>query len=83
MWVWIPNQQQFSFRWVFQFAIKELIPKWIRERVEFIMKDGDPQQRNEILIALKNVFTRAIEGTCGFHVATLGYNKTRSIGKLR
>ena len=75
MWVWIRNQQRFSFRWVFQFAIKELIPKWIRDRVEFIMKDGDPQQRNKILIALKNVFTRAVEGTCGFHVVSLGYKK--------
>ena len=27
MWIFIPNQQSFSFRWVFQEAIPTLIPK--------------------------------------------------------
>ena len=68
MWMWIPNQQRFSFRWVFQHAIPNLIPKWLRDRVRFIMKDGDPQQRNEILYAMKDIFCNAIEGACGFHI---------------
>ncbi len=49
LWVFIPNQQQFSFRWVFQDAIPTLLPKWLRDRVVFVMKDVDAQQRNEIL----------------------------------
>ena len=32
-----------------------LIPKQHRDRVKFIMKDGDSQQRNEILAALVKV----------------------------
>jgi hypothetical protein len=36
------------------------------------MKDGDPQQGNEILGAMANVFVNAIEGTCGFHVVNMG-----------
>ena len=71
MWIWIPNQQRFSFRWVFQHAIRNLIPKWFRDRVQFIMKDGDPQQQNEILHALKNGFVNAGEGSCGFHIGEL------------
>lgn len=71
MWIWIPNQQRFGFRWVFQHAIPTLISRFLRFRVKFIMKDGDPQQRNEILIALKRVFTNAIEGSCGFHIGKL------------
>ena len=66
----MPNEQRFSFRWVFQFAIPTLIPQWIRDRVIFIMKDGDPQQRNEILYSMLNVFPNASEGSCGFHIGT-------------
>jgi len=41
----------------------------------FIMKDGDPQQRNEILIALQCVFRNATEGTCGFHIVQFGWKR--------
>ena len=73
LWIWIPNQQRSSFRWVFQHAIPILIPKHHRERVRMIMKDGDPQQRNEILLALTNVFTRTRESTCGMHIGQFGF----------
>ena len=56
LWIWIPNEQRFSFRWVFQHAIPQLIRKYLRAWVKFIMKDGDPQQRNEIRKSLKLVF---------------------------
>jgi hypothetical protein len=68
MWVWIPNEQRISFRWVFQHAVPKLIPKWLRNRVRFIMKDGDPQQRNEIIQSLLSIFVNAIEGGCGWHI---------------
>ncbi len=68
LWVFIPNQQGFSFRWEFQEAIPTLLPKWLRDRVVFIMKDADLQQRNEILASFKTDYKSASEGTCGFHV---------------
>ena len=73
--IWIPDQTRFSFRWVFQHALPTLIPKWARDRVQFIMKDGDPQQRNEILLALKEVFNNAIEGSCGWHIVGQGWKR--------
>jgi len=59
---WIPNEQRISFRWVFQYAIPILIRKWLRERVKFIMKDGDPQQRNEVIYisVLWHMSTRSV-----------------------
>ena len=71
----VSNQQRFSFRWVFQKAIRTLIPKWLCDRVMFFMKDADPQQRNELLGAMVNVFVNAKEGTCGFHVVNMGWKK--------
>jgi hypothetical protein len=73
MWIFIPNQQRFSFRWVFKEALPKLFPRWLREHVLFFMKDGDPQQRNEILSAMKTVFLNASEGTCGYHVVNMGW----------
>jgi hypothetical protein len=73
MWIFIPNQQRFSFRWVFKEALPKLVPEWLMERVLFFMKDGDPQQCNEILLAMKRVFVNASEGTCGFHVLHMGW----------
>jgi hypothetical protein len=75
LWVLIPNQQRFSFRWVFQEAIPTLVPKWLFDRVVFFMKDADPQQRNEILSSINFVFVNATEGTCGFHVVNMGWKK--------
>ena len=84
MWIFIPNQQRFSFRWVFKEALPKLVPKWLRECVLFFMKDGDPQQRNEILSAMKSVFLNASEGTCGYHVVNMGWrmNVLRGVNLL-
>jgi hypothetical protein len=72
MWVWIPNEQRYSFRWVFQVAIPFLIPLFLRHRVKFVMKDGDPQARNELLISLVRLLPNAIEGGCGWHILNQG-----------
>ena len=66
--IWIPNEQKISFIWVFQHAIPILIPKYIRDRVQFTMKDGDAQQKNEILYTLLSIFPNAKEGGCGWHI---------------
>jgi len=68
LWVWIPNEQRISFRWVFQIAIPKLLPESARKRVRFLMKDGDPQQRNEILSVIIDLFPGAREGGCGWHI---------------
>ena len=73
LWLWIPNQQRFRFRWVFQHAIPNLIREWLRDQVTSIMKDGDAQQQNEIHLAMRNVFVNAIDGNCGFHIGKAMY----------
>ncbi len=63
MWIFIPNQQRFSFCWVFQEAIPALLLNWLRDHAVFFMKDGDAQQHNELLGAMKNGIVNATEGT--------------------
>ena len=67
----ISNQQRSSFIWVFQHAIPTLIPEYHRSRVHLIMKDGDAQQRNEVLGSLKIFFQNASEAGCGWHIGML------------
>lgn len=73
LWIWIPNQQRSSFRWVFQHALPILIPRFHRYRVKMIMKDGDFQQRNEILISLRDIFPNTVEAGCGYHIVQNSY----------
>ena len=73
LYIWIPNEQRISFRWVFQHAIVNLVPKYACDCVRFIMKDGDPQQRNEIIAALATVLRGAKEGACGWHIIRQGW----------
>ena len=77
LWIFIPNQQRFSFRWVFKEAIPSLIPEWLRKRVLFFMKDADPQQSNEIQSAMRNIFVNASEGTCGYHLVNMGWKRSQ------
>ncbi len=48
------------------------------------MKDSDPQQCNELLLAMKSVFVNASEGTCGYHVVHMGWktNVTNCVNLL-
>ena len=71
MWIWIPNEQRMSFRWVFQHALSTLLPKHARNRVKLIMKDGDMQARNEVMLALSELFPNAKEASCGYHIVEI------------
>ena len=68
MWLWIPNEQRLSFRWVFQHAIPILFPRHACLHVRMVTKDGDPQQRNELMTVIAKVFPNAIESGCGWHI---------------
>ncbi len=39
------------------------------------MKDGDNQQRKEVLMALIEIFPNAIEGGCGHHIVHYTWEK--------
>ena len=68
LWVFVPNEQQFSFWWVFQFVIPTLIQKCTCDCVIFIMKDRDHQPRNLIFSYVIKIFPNASGGSCGFYI---------------
>ena len=52
----------------FPACVAILIPKHVRDRIKFFMKDGDAQQRNELLASLLQFLPNAKEGGCGYHI---------------
>eukprot|EP00984_Skeletonema_dohrnii_P007341 scaffold2656_cov152-Skeletonema_dohrnii-CCMP3373.AAC.1 len=69
---WIPNQRRFSFRWVFKYGIESLGLHHYFKYTELFMKDGDPQQHNEIKIFMGEYLTNAFDGACGWHLVRQG-----------
>ena len=72
---WIPNQKRFSFRWVFKYAIESLGLDKYFQYTELFMKDGDPQQHNEIKGAMTEYLRNAADAACGWHIVHQGFQK--------
>ena len=73
--VWIPNQRRFSFRWVFQHAVESLGLGPYFELTQLFMKDGDPQQHNEIKGAMLRYLKNAVDAACGWHIVHQGWKR--------
>ena len=51
--------------------------------MNFVTKDGDPQARHELLIALVNMFPNTIEGGCDWHIVHQGRkNNIPEVGSI-
>lgn len=72
---WLPNQKRFSFRWVFQYGIRALGLDEYFKYTELIMKDGDPQQHNEIKAVMTEYLAQAFDASCGWHLVEQGCNR--------
>ena len=66
--MWIHNQQQSSFRWVFKLVLKIFIPTAFHNKVELVLVYGDKQQQVELFHAVQSYFTNAKVGICMFHI---------------
>jgi hypothetical protein len=71
--MWLPNEQKSTFRLVFGYMVRQLLPPDALGRVRVIMADGDPQQKEEILNSFKFVFPNAVFGGCGWHIVFQGW----------
>merc|ERR1711966_366526 len=78
LWIWISNEQRMSFCWVFQHALSSLLPLHACPRVRPIMKDGDLQQRNEVMLAMLALFPNAKEASCGYHICEVCLSVVRA-----
>ena len=66
--IWIHNQKQVTFKWVFKAALKEFLSEDTFKKVELILVDADRQQETEIWNMMPIHMPNASLGFCGFHV---------------
>jgi hypothetical protein len=88
LWVWLPNQKRFSFRWVFKFVLTSIFDPHAFRRMQLVMVDGDPQQRSELSKVIMDYMPDAMDGDYGWQIVEEGWKahgpgKTAVIEKKR
>ena len=73
--VYMPNQKQWAFNWIFQEVIPKLIGKDVLCRVNHIITDGDVCETSQLDNALDTHFPNASRGRCGYHLVSQGWKK--------
>ena len=59
MFTFLPNQQEWVFRWIFSVVFPNMFHKQVLENVQVIISDGDPQEFTQIDACRKTVFPNA------------------------
>ena len=77
--MWLPNQRRISFHWVFQVALRKLVPLDVLERVRLVMCDQDEQQGKEVDSAIREYMTNAVRGFCAWHFI---FQKWKAVGLM-
>ena len=73
--VWIHNQRQGTFRWVFKVALKTFIKEDFYNKVQIVLVDGDRQQREELWNAVRDYLSKAKISTCMFHAVNQNWHQ--------
>lgn len=74
--VWVHNQKRTVFKWIFQVVLKAFLPSDFHPLVKMVLVDGDPQQMNELRLALESYLVNANFTLCGYHfLITLGFKR--------
>ena len=70
----LPNQQMWTFRWVFSVLLPRAYSKRILSKVQIIITDGDSQETNQLDNALSLYFPQARRVQCGWHIVNRSWN---------
>lgn len=84
--VYLPNQQAWVFRWVFQVAFVKLVGAATLRRIIMFITDGDSQETSQLDLAIAELIPQAKRARCGWHIVDRGWIKNgprpeRSEGK--
>ena len=71
----LPNQKQWSFRWLFNVVFPQVFTGSILNRVNCIITDGDTQQITQLDAALTKHFPNARRVRCGWHVCNRTFER--------
>jgi MULE transposase domain len=69
----VPNERAWVFRWLFSVAMPQLLGPQAIKRIKLIITDGDSQETSQLDVALKEHFSGAVRGRCGWHIIDRGW----------
>ena len=70
--VFLPNQQAWSFRWVFRTVLPKLIPADALSRVQVVLTDGDSQETSQLDSIIRDKYPSWLRVRCGWHLVNRG-----------
>ena len=68
LWLWIPNQKAWIFKYVLLVVISKSFGHSVCSRVQAFITDGDPQLISMIDLAIKKIYVNAVQLACGCHL---------------
>ena len=71
----LPNQRNWSFRWLFCHVFPVFFSPYVLSRVRVIISDGDSCECNQIDSAIKQLMPSTIRVRCGWHIVNRGMEK--------
>jgi len=72
--VFLPNQQMWTFRWVFCVLLPKIYGNHILSKIKVVITDGDSQETNQMGNAIDQYFPQARRVRCGWHLVNQGWN---------
>ena len=71
----LPNEQAWSFKWLFQVVCPALLGQETLDDVNIVLTDGDSQQILMLENAIKLYFPDTYRGRCSWHIIDRGWTK--------
>ena len=71
--VFLPNQQMWTFRWVFCVLFPQIYDNHILSKIQVFITDGDSQETSQLDNAIDSFFPQAKRIRCGWHIVNRGF----------
>ena len=69
----LPNEQAWSFKWLFQVVFPSLLGEDYLNDVRIVLGDGDPQQISQLEDAIDKFFPNVYRARCSWHIIDRGW----------
>jgi hypothetical protein len=77
--VFLPNEQAWVFRWLFQIVFPHFLGQDCISRIQVIVTDGDSQEISQLDMAIERFFPQAQRVRCGWHIVDKGIKVSPSL----
>ena len=71
----LPNEQNWVFRWVFSIVLPRMFGHSILSRINIIISDGDAQEYGQIDNVIKKFLSQVRRIRCGWHIIEKGWQR--------